>query len=213
MSPVKIEHPALPPLLAQIDLWVAQGGRRLVGVVGPPGSGKSTLAEALHAARPQTTCVVPMDGFHLAQATLERLGRAARKGAPDTFDGDGYVALLQRIRGQGTDGTVWAPAFDRHLEEGIAGAIGIAPDVPVVLTEGNYLLLDEPPWHAVAPCLDACWYVEVDPALRLQRLLARHVAHGRNHDEALAWIASTDEPNTRRIEASKPRATALIEWR
>jgi pantothenate kinase len=209
-SPVKLES-AVQAMLADIDARAARGGRHLLGFTGPPGAGKSTLVQALHEARPAATCIVAMDGFHLAQRALEQLGRASRKGAPDTCDAPGYVALLARVKAQQPhDATIWAPAFDRGLEEAIAGSVAIEAQVPVVLTEGNYLLLPDEPWHAVAPLLDAAWYVDIDPVLRLQRLHARHVAHGRSGDAASAWIAATDEPNARRIEACRSRATGVI---
>ena len=198
-------------LLADIDARIALGGRHVMGFVGAPGAGKSTLVEALHAARPLTTCIVPMDGFHLAQCSLERLGRAARKGASDTFDAEGYVRLLERIRAQRRgSGPIYAPAFDRHLEDAIASSIEISADICVVLTEGNYLLLDDAPWRDVRGLLDACWYVDVVPTLRRERLLARHVAHGRSSADASAWVESTDEPNARRIEATRHRATGVV---
>src|SRR4051794_27584098 len=121
-----------------------RGQRVLLGLVGAPGSGKSTCARELADAFAGRAVVVPMDGFHLSNAELARLGRASRKGAPDTFDASGYVALLRRLRS--ADETVYAPAFHRDLEEAIAGSIAIPPTVPLVITEGNYLLLADGPW-------------------------------------------------------------------
>ena len=181
--------------------------RRIIGIVGCPGAGKSTLAERLVAATPSSVGV-PMDGFHLAQVELERLGRAHRKGAPDTFDVGGYVALLHRIRSE-PDTTVYAPRFDRHLEEPIANAIPVEPHHAVVVTEGNYLLLDHGGWERVRPALDECWYVDDDPS-RVERLIARHVEHGRSHDEAVAWVRDVDEPNAVVIRTTRVRADRVV---
>ncbi len=203
----------LPPeFQARIEALLAAGGRRLLGLVGAPGAGKSTLAAALLERYGAVAQVVPMDGFHLANVELERLGRAARKGAPDTFDAAGYVALLKRLRMPAPHETVYAPAFRREIEEPIAGAIAVLPETRLVITEGNYLLLDEPPWDAVAGLLDDCWYVDVDDTLRRQRLVARHMRHGRNAVAALAWVEHTDEPNARRIAATRARARAVLRW-
>lgn len=205
--------PALPDEARQAwQALLASGQRRLLGLVGPPGAGKSTLAAALQAASPSLSQVVPMDGFHLAQASLVRLGRADRKGAPDTFDAAGFVALLQRLRRQPVDETVYAPEFRREIEEPVAGAIAVSPQTPLLIIEGNYLLLDDGPWAAVAGLLDEVWYVDVPPALRLQRLIARHERFGRSPEAARAWVMQTDEPNARRIEASRPRARRWIAW-
>ena len=200
--------------LTHLDALLALGGRRLLGLVGPPGAGKSTLAQALLAARPQHCQVVPMDGFHLAQAELERLGRAERKGAPDTFDSAGFVALLQRLRAQRpSDSIVYAPEFRREIEEPIANAIPVQGATPLLITEGNYLLMDDVgAWGKVRGLLDEVWYVDVDPALRLERLVRRHMQFGRSAAEARAWVAQTDEPNARRIEATRERATRIIAW-
>ncbi len=192
--------------LQRLDALIARGERVLLGLAGPPGSGKSTLTAALHGARPAHTCVVPMDGFHLAQAELERLGRADRKGAPDTFDAAGYVALLDRLRAPQPGEVVYAPEFRRAIEEPVAGALPVPAEVPVVITEGNYLLLDDGPWAGVLPRLDACWYVAVDDALRLERLIARHVAFGRSPQAAREWVMRSDEANARRVAASAHRA-------
>ncbi len=205
--------PTVPaPALARLQALLAGGGRVLLGLVGAPGAGKSTLAVALQQAFPEVAQVVPMDGFHLANVELARLGRQGRKGAPDTFDGAGYVALLKRLRAQAGDEIVYAPEFRREIEEPIANAIPVFPRTRLVITEGNYLLLDTGPWRDVAALLDESWYVDVDDALRVDRLTKRHERFGRGAAEAAAWVAGTDEPNARVVEASRGRVDFLFEW-
>ncbi|MGN6528760.1 MAG: nucleoside/nucleotide kinase family protein [Burkholderiaceae bacterium] len=197
---------------ARVQALLATGGRRVLGLAGPPGAGKSTLALALLAEFADVARIVPMDGFHLAGSELARLGRAHRKGAPDTFDAAGYVALLRRLRTPAPGETVYAPEFRREIEEPVAGALAVGADVRLVITEGNYLLLDDGPWREVAPLLDECWYVDVDDALRVDRLVARHERFGRSPADARAWVAGTDEPNARLIEASRGRASWAFRW-
>ena len=205
--------PSLPaPALARLQSLLADGKRHLVGLVGAPGAGKSTLAQALHHAFAELSQVVPMDGYHLANVELARLGRAGRKGAPDTFDSAGYVALLRRLREQRDDEIVYAPEFRREIEEPIAGAIAVLPQTRLVITEGNYLLLGEGHWAHIAGLLDEAWYVDVDDGLRNQRLVERHVQFGREPAAALAWVAGTDEPNARLIAATRSRAHFLFRW-
>jgi len=205
--------PELPPSarLRAREL-VARSGRALLGLVGPPGCGKSTLAAALQAEFASVAQVVPMDGFHLANVELERLGRRGRKGAPDTFDASGYVALLRRLLAQADDEVVYAPEFRREIEEPIAGAIAVHARTQLVITEGNYLLLEGGPWAHVKGLLDEVWYVDVDDAQRLHRLTRRHEQFGRSAEEAAAWVANTDEPNARLIEASRARASFVFRW-
>lgn len=191
--------------------WADRGGRRILGIAGQPGAGKSTLAERLAAALgPALAVVVPMDGFHFAQAELERLGRADRKGAPDTFDAAGYTALLHRLR-EPDGGTVYAPAFDRGLEEPIAGSIAVGPAVPLVITEGNYLLHDAGEWARVRPLLDEAWYLAPDDTLRIRRLVDRHVRHGKDQVGARAWVARSDEANARLIAPGRDRADLVLD--
>ena len=168
-------------------------GGRVLGIAGEPGAGKSTLAAELVDHFGDRAQLLPMDGFHLADDELERRELLGRKGAPDTFDVHGYIAALQRVRLR-TESVV-VPRFDRHLEAAIAGSICIEPHVELVITEGNYLLLDVTPWSSVSALLDERWMVQVDESTRVERLVARHVAHGRSIDAARRWVAEVDEPN------------------
>ena len=206
-------HPELPASARiRANELIKRSGRALLGLVGPPGAGKSTLAAALQAEFASVAQVVPMDGFHLANVELERLGRRARKGAPDTFDAAGYVALLRRLLVQADDEIVYAPEFRREIEEPIASAIPIRARTQLVITEGNYLLLDDGPWAEVRGLLDEIWYVDVDDSLRVDRLTQRHQQFGRSAEDASAWVAGTDEPNARLIEASRVRASFVFNW-
>ncbi|MCW2816897.1 MAG: phosphoribulokinase/uridine kinase [Nocardioides sp.] len=175
---------------------------RLLGLTGAPGVGKSTLAAAL--GRP----VVPMDGFHYADAELERRGLRDRKGAPDTFDAEGYAVLLRRVAAGEPE--VVAPAYDRAVEQPLAGALWVPPTGPVV-TEGNYLLLDEPRWAAVREAVDVVWHLHLDDAVRRERLVVRHVRFGKSPEEARAWVERVDEPNARLVEAAAVRADRVVE--
>ena len=198
--------------LERIHTLLASGSRKILGIVGPPGSGKSTLAQQLAEALGEKAVVVPMDGYHLSNVELARLQRAQRKGAEDTFDSAGYLALLRRIKANVPGETVYAPQFDRTLDEPVAGAIAIEHATPLVITEGNYLLLQQGPWGQVKSLLDEAWYVDVDNNLRQSRLIARHRHFGKTEDEAKSWVESTDEPNARMIEASAARADLIFQW-
>lgn len=185
------------------------GARRIVGIAGCPGAGKSTLAAGLVAEHPDTHALVPMDGYHLANEQLRRLGRADRKGAPDTFDVEGYVALLERLR-ENPGETVFAPRFDRRIEEPIANAVAVEPHHTTVITEGNYLLHDDGGWERVRPLLDECWYVDCSYPVRIVRLIARHIEHGRTGSAAAAWVRDVDEPNARLVRSKMEVADVII---
>ena len=196
----------------RIQQLLASGERKVLGIVAQPGAGKSTLAQALLAQFGSAVQVVPMDGFHLANSELLRLGRSGRKGAPDTFDAAGFVNLLQRLQAQTAPEVVYAPDVRRELEEAVAGAIAVTPGTPLIVTEGNYLLLDDGPWARVRAELDEVWYLDVDPQVRQARLLARHMQFGRSRERALSWIASTYEPNAVRIANTRHKADVCIDW-
>ncbi|KRD44419.1 hypothetical protein ASE38_09855 [Cellulomonas sp. Root930] len=197
-----------PDLRARVDALLASGPRRLLGIVGAPGAGKSTVAADVVAAVGRSAVAVPMDGFHLAQTELERIGRADRKGAPDTFDADGFVALLTRLRDP--ERTVYAPEYRRDLRNPVAGAIAVPPEVQLVVVEGNYLLLDDHGFGPVADLLDETWFLAPDDGLRLDRLVARHETFGKSPEAARAWSHGPDERNARLVAATAARADVIV---
>ena len=202
-----------PLILDAARSLIDSSKRRILGLVGAPGSGKSTLSEALLAALGDQAQVVPMDGFHLSNRQLDALGRAQRKGAPDTFDAFGYRDLLHRLRASYRNReTVYAPGFYREIEEPIAASIAVAPGTPLIITEGNYLLLEEEPWPRVRAILDEVWFLDVDQELREERLVARHMQFGRTERQAREWVRTTDAPNAERIEAVAASADRQLLW-
>lgn len=202
-----------PLILDAARSLIDSSKRRILGLVGAPGSGKSTLSEALLAALGDQAQVVPMDGFHLSNRQLDALGRAQRKGAPDTFDAFGYRDLLHRLRASYRNReTVYAPGFYREIEEPIAASIAVAPGTPLIITEGNYLLLEEEPWPRVRAMLDEVWFLDVDRELREERLVARHMQFGRTERQARKWVRTTDAPNAERIEAVAASADRQLWW-
>lgn len=161
------------------------------------------------AEHPGRVALVGMDAFHLAQRVLDRSGLAAVKGAPRTFDADGYVALLRRLRS--APGTVYAPEFLREIEDSIAGNVEVSAQVQLVITEGNYLLVPEPPWSEVRPLLDEAWFVHLDEAVRHQRLAARHESFGHDPDSAVAKTRGSDEANARLVNTSQNRPDLWVD--
>ncbi len=182
------------------------GGRFVLGLTGAPGAGKSTLAAALAAT--YGVPVVPMDGFHRRQAELVAKGRAEAKGAPDTFDAEGYAAVLRRLN---AGGPVLAPSFDHAQSDPVPDTIEVPCEAGLVVTEGNYLLLDEPRWHAVSLECDAIWYLVTDDAVRIERLVTRHVAAGKSRREAEEWVARVDQANTELVEAAAGAADEVVD--
>ncbi|MFD1535718.1 nucleoside/nucleotide kinase family protein [Nonomuraea guangzhouensis] len=205
----------LTDLAARARSLVRDGHRAVLGITGSPGAGKSTLAEhliwLLRQDQPALDWVahVPMDGFHLADVELDRLGRRDRKGAPDTFDAAGYAALLHRLRAD-EDDVIYAPAFERDLEQPIAGSIPIPRTARLIVTEGNYLLFEQGDWARVRPELDEVWYCDLDEAERVRRLIARHEQFGKEHDAAVAWVMGTDQRNATLVSGTRPGADLVI---
>ncbi|MBD5784871.1 nucleoside/nucleotide kinase family protein [Cellulosimicrobium terreum] len=206
----------LSTLLARVGaLRSREPGRRVVGITGSPGAGKTTLAVRLVEALGPAAVHLPMDGFHLANATLDALGRRDRKGALDTFDGWGFVALLRRVREE-TDHTVYAPSFHREVDEPVAGEIAVAPEHRVVVVEGNYLLVADEPWGRVRDLLDEAWFCTTTDDERVRRLVDRHSRHGRTVEAATAWATDVDGRNALVVQATRHRADLVVSgalWR
>jgi pantothenate kinase len=188
--------------------------RAVLGIAGNPGAGKTTLVELLLGMIGERkgagwVAHVPMDGFHLADDQLRRLGALERKGAPDTFDPAGYAHVLERVAVE-IETPVYAPGFDRVLEQPLAAALAVLPTVRLVITEGNYLLLDDPQWRRARRAMDRVWFVVGEEALRVERLVARHVEFGKSPDAAEAWVTGVDQRNAELVSATAAAADLTI---
>lgn len=207
------DSPDIRQAVADLRLRLADGSRLLLGVAGAPGAGKSTFSASLaDFFGPGAALVVPMDGFHLGNAVIDGTPLRQRKGAPDTFDVGGYFSLLQRLARRDED-VVYAPDFRRSIDEPVAASIAVPASVPLIITEGNYLLAENPAWQRVRSQLDAVWFIDTPPALRLSRLVERHMVFGMDRPAAEAWANGSDEANARLIEATRDRADRVILWR
>lgn len=186
--------------------FIAESPHRVIGIAGAPGAGKSTIAAELRGHLP-SAALLPMDGYHYPQARLVQLGRRERMGAPDTFDVPAFIDTLAALRNSSTP--VSAPGFDREIEEPVPDAITLEPEL-LTIVEGNYLLLDSGGWQHTAPLLDVTFFVQVDDALRRQRLIERHIRFGKSAPDARAWALGPDEANATLIAATASRADHTI---
>ncbi len=214
---VRIVRRILPDILELArSLWLevridrGQDHRVLLGLVGEPGCGKSTVAATLVALLGAEAVQLPMDGYHLADRVLRADGTLDRKGAPETFDGRGYLDFLRRVRAD-PQHTHFAPTFERDLEQPLANAIPVAAAHRFLVSEGNYLLLADEPWPEVADRFDRIWFLQIEPAVRLSRLIARHVEYGKSPEQAREWVLAKDERNAELIRATRDRADLVLD--
>jgi pantothenate kinase len=202
---------SLEELLAKVNaLLDSSSGRVIIGVVGKPGAGKSTITDYIMKNIKIQAALVPMDGYHLSNKVLIELGRSERKGAPDTFDAKGFTSLLQRIRNN-VDEDIYFPVFHREFEESYAAEGVVGARTRLVLTEGNYLLVDDENWDGIRPLLNESWYLAPDDSIRQQRLIARHMKYGKTKEEAEFWSLGSDEANAQVVAASSKYATRIVE--
>jgi pantothenate kinase len=208
----------MPKLLTSLDQALARakelasGEKRvLIGITGKPGAGKSTLTSYLiNNLGPDLTALVPMDGYHLSNKQLQRLNLSDRKGAFNTFDSDGFVSLLRRIN-QDTDKDIYYPIFHREIEESYAADGVVLKNTRLVITEGNYLLLEKGGWESVKKELSEVWYVKVNDELRLERLTKRHEMFGKDPQAAHKWAHGSDEINAELVQTTVASADVIIE--
>lgn len=207
-----MDSPEISQAMDALRRRLTPGTRTILGIAGAPGSGKSTFAAWIQQQfAPGSAVVVPMDGFHLGNAIIDGTPLRTRKGAIDTFDAGGYLSLLRRLVRR-DESVVYAPEFRRTIDEPVAASIAIPAEVPLVITEGNYLLVEQEPWKEVRAQLDEVWFVDTPPALRRSRLVARHVKFGMEPEAAQAWASGPDETNAVLIQATRPAADRIIPW-
>ncbi|MEY9849668.1 nucleoside/nucleotide kinase family protein [Streptacidiphilus sp. MAP5-3] len=203
---------------AAAELVPAPGGRALLGIAGAPGAGKSTLARRLvtelcDRLGPDAAAYVPMDGFHLSNIQLARLGLTDRKGSAPSFDVWGYLALLRRLRSLPGAEPVYVPDYDRTLHEPIAARHLVRPATRLVVTEGNYLAAGDaagPGWSEVHAALDVVWFLATADEVRDARLIARQHAGGRDAHAARAWVDTNDRPNGDLVDAHRAPGVRVI---
>jgi pantothenate kinase len=207
-----MDSPEITQAMAALRARLVPGTRTILGIAGAPGSGKSTFAGWIRQQfEPGQAVVVPMDGFHLGNAIINGTPLRQRKGAIDTFDAGGYLSLLRRLVRR-EEPVVYAPEFRRTLDEPVAASIAIPAEVPLVITEGNYLLVEQEPWKDIRAQLDEVWFVDTPPELRLTRLVERHISFGMEPAAAQAWATGPDEANAVLIQAGRPAADRIIPW-
>ncbi len=201
-------------VLAAIARAPRRDGPLLAGIAGPPGSGKSTLARKVvdnldtGERNPPMAALVPMDGFHLDNEALDALGLRAVKGAPETFDAAGFVSLVRKLREPAED--IRYPLFDRAADRTLPDAGLFRAGTPICVVEGNYLLLPDSPWAALAPLFDVSVMIATPTDVLEDRLIQRWLDHGLPRDAARRRARGNDMTNARRVLESSATADLVL---
>lgn len=196
--------------LLRAKLLLGASENFLLGVVGKPGVGKSTFTQnMLDVLKSDRVVVVPMDGFHLSNEELVKVGKRERKGAPDTFDVQAFVELLKLLRKREGKEVIF-PTFERESETSIPGGGRILPSATLVVVEGNYLLHPDDGWGEVKSYFDETWYLELNENVRKSRLINRHIFFGKSPIAAAAWVENSDEKNALLVAASRTLADVAV---
>jgi pantothenate kinase len=145
-----------------------------------------------------STALLPMDGYHYDDEVLAPRGWRPRKGAPHTFDVGGYASSLRRLR-TNDEPSVAVPRFDRDIEIARAGAIIIEPIARLIVSEGNWLLLDDEPWSALRPLFDHTVLVVADMETLELRNRQRWVGYDFTEEMIRAKLEDNDMPNARLV--------------
>ncbi|WP_420414076.1 hypothetical protein [Roseibium sp.] len=202
--------------VCELILARMQGDRRtIVGIAGPPASGKSTLAESVvhklntdRSGSVPRAALLPMDGYHLDNRLLESRGLLARKGAPESFNAFGFCEAVKRL--SIADRETFHPKFDRQMDLAIANSIAIHPASPIVVVEGNYLLLRHEPWSRLSEIFAATIFVSPSIAALRDRLQQRWMKHGLDPDSASLRVQSNDLPNAEFVVRESQQADLKI---
>ncbi|WP_419910930.1 nucleoside triphosphate hydrolase [Hoeflea sp.] len=199
-------------LLETVLAAAGESERVIVAIAGPPGAGKSTLSSGLDRqlkSAGESASVVPMDGFHLDNETLDRMGLRHRKGAPETFDAIGFVDLVQKLKRN--TGDVSVPQFDRANDRVRGDGVVVKRNCRFVLVEGNYLLLEEEPWHRLEPFFDLTVFLSAPIAELRERLVARWLDLGYERAAAEEKAGGNDIPNAERVLSNSRAADVVVQ--